>query len=320
MNKLKFGVFLPFYALRFRNEDTLSFDRIKNLVLECEQLGYDYVWLDDHLMYGKQPVLECWTTLSALSSITSKIRLGTMVLCNSFRNPAVLAKMAATLDVLSNGRLELGIGAGFQKEEHVAYGLPFPNSNDRILKLKESVEIIKSMWQEKKANYQGKFYAIKEAVCEPKPIQQPYPPIIIGGSGEKLTLRVVAEHANRYDWGYLSTLAVYKNKLKILKEYCKLAGRNFQEIEKSCWIGGQIFLAENQAELDKKIMGWKPKNLPLKDFERLNLVGFPIDCIREIQKYSRLGVNNFMLFFGDLPDCSSLRLFAKCCMKTKSIV
>jgi alkanesulfonate monooxygenase SsuD/methylene tetrahydromethanopterin reductase-like flavin-dependent oxidoreductase (luciferase family) len=271
-------------------------------------------------MFEKKPILECWTTLSALSSITQNIKLGTMVLCNSFRNPAVLAKMAATFDVLSKGRLELGIGAGFHKEEHDAYGLPFLSPNDRILRLKEYVEIIKNMWKETEVNYQGKFYTTKKAVCEPKPLQKPHPPIIIGGSGEKLTLKVVAEYANRYDWGHLPTLALYKNKLRILKKYCEMVGRNFQEIERSCWLGGQIFLTENQKELDEKIMRWKPKNLSLKDFKRKNLVGSSNNCIKRIQQYTKLGVTNFMLFFGDLPDYESLRIFAKSCLKLESVV
>ena len=172
MNKTKIGVFLPFYA--FKSPQT--FERVRNVVLECERLGYDSIWLDDHLMYGKTPILECWTTLSALASLTAKIRLGTMVLCNSYRNPALLAKMAATLDVISNGRLELGIGAGVQKDEHEAYGIPFPKPSERIERMKEAVEIIKKLWTEENANYQGKYYTVNEAVCLPKPLQKPHPP------------------------------------------------------------------------------------------------------------------------------------------------
>ena len=133
MNKIKFGVFLPFYAFKVREKSPLSpFDCFRDVVLECERLGYDSVWLDDHLMFQKLPILECWTTLSALASITAKIRLGTMVLCNSFRTPALLAKMAATLDVISNGRLEFGIGAGVQRDEHAAYGIPFLKSHSDL--------------------------------------------------------------------------------------------------------------------------------------------------------------------------------------------
>ena len=131
MGKLKFGVFLPFYAFQAKTP-TERIDQLKNIVLECERLGYDAVWLDDHLMYNNWPILEPWTTLSALSALTSKIRLGTMVTCNPHRNPALLAKTAATLDVLSNGRLELGIGAGAQETEHLAYGYGFPKASVRI--------------------------------------------------------------------------------------------------------------------------------------------------------------------------------------------
>ena len=116
LGKIKFGVFLPFYA--FQAKPNEYYNQLKNVVLECERLGYDSVWLDDHLMYKDSTILECWTTLSALAASTSKIRLGTMVTCNAHRNPALLAKTAATLDVLSNGRLEFGIGAGIQEAEH----------------------------------------------------------------------------------------------------------------------------------------------------------------------------------------------------------
>ena len=154
-----------------------------------------------------------------------------MVTCNSFRNPALLAKMAATLDVVSNGRLELGIGAGVQKDEHVAYGMPFPAPRERIARLKESVEIIKKLWTEEKASYEGKYYRVDEAVCEPKPLQKPHPPITIGGSGEKLTLKVAAQHADRFDWGTLP-FEVYKHKLEVLGGHCKSVGRDVREIEK----------------------------------------------------------------------------------------
>ena len=154
MDKIKFGVFLPFYAFKGAAEGSLSlFDQVRRVVLECEQRGYDSVWLDDHLMFQNRGILECWTTLSALATATSKIRLGTMVLSSGFRNPAVLAKMAATLDVISNGRLEFGVGAGVQQDEHEAYGIPFPKSRARVNRLQEAVEIVKKMWTQEKASY-----------------------------------------------------------------------------------------------------------------------------------------------------------------------
>jgi F420-dependent oxidoreductase-like protein len=306
VDRIKFGVFLPFYA--FKGE---TFTRVRNTVLECERLGYDAVWLDDHLMFKKCPILECWTTLSALSALTSKIRLGSMVLCNGFRNPSILAKMTATLDVASNGRLEFGIGAGIQEDEHEAYGIPFFKPQSRISHLKESVEIIKKMWTQEKTSYQGKYYRVNEAVCEPKPIQKPHPPITIGGSGEKFTLKVVAQHADRYDWGYVPSLESYKNKLDILESHCEAVGRDFNEIEKSCWLGGQIFIAPDQKELSEKISQLKPKNVSLEDFKKFNFIATPDECRKEILRYTSLGVTYFMLFFKDLSDMISLRLFAE---------
>jgi F420-dependent oxidoreductase-like protein len=311
LNKTKFGVFLPFYAF---TEQT--FERVRNMVLECERLEYDSIWLDDHLMYGKHPVLECWTTLSALASSTARIRLGTMVLCNSYRNPALLAKMAATFDVISNGRLEFGIGAGVQEDEHKAYGIPFLKASDRISKMKEAVEIIKKMWTEEKANYHGKYYIVNEVVCLPKPLQKPHPPITIGGGGEKLTMKVAAQHADRCDWGYVPSIEQYRHKLEILKNHCNSVGKDFQEIEKSCWLGDQIFIAQNRQEIDEKVSQWKPHNVSLEDFKKSSFIVTPDECKQKIREYLDLGVTYFMLFFGDLPGLSGLRLFADKVVKT----
>jgi alkanesulfonate monooxygenase SsuD/methylene tetrahydromethanopterin reductase-like flavin-dependent oxidoreductase (luciferase family) len=262
-------------------------------------------------MYGNRPILECWSTLVALSAVTTHLRLGTMVTCNSFRNPALLAKIAATVDVISGGRLEFGIGAGVQEAEHRAYGFPFPAASNRIERLREAVEVIKALWTEEKASYKGKHYSIKKAVCEPKPLQKPHPPITIGGGGEKLTLKVTAQHADRYDWGYVPSLELYKNKLNVLETHCSMVGRDFQEIEKSCWPGGQVVIARNRKELGAKIVREKPNSVALEDFERTSLIGTPDECVRKMQPYVDLGVTHFMLFFGDLPNLSSLQLFAE---------
>ena len=230
MGQKKFGVFLPFYA--FQSKPNEYYAQLKTVVLECERLGYDSVWLDDHLMYKDSAILECWTTLSALAASTSKIRLGTMVTCNAHHNPALLAKTAATLDIMSNGRLEFGIGSGIQEAEHLAYGLDFPKPTVRIAQLEEALEVIRRLWSYQKATYQGKYYTLKDAVCEPKPQQKPRPPIIIGGSGEKHTLKVAAKYADRFDWGFVPSIEAYRHKLSVLKSYCDAVGRNFGEIER----------------------------------------------------------------------------------------
>jgi alkanesulfonate monooxygenase SsuD/methylene tetrahydromethanopterin reductase-like flavin-dependent oxidoreductase (luciferase family) len=273
LGKIRFGVFLPFHAFETKGEFPLSyFDEVRNVVLECERLGYHSVWLGDHLMFGKRSILESWTTLS-------------------------------------------GIGAGVQKDEHIAYGIPFSNPSIRIDHMKEAVEIIRTMWTQEKASYKGKYYRIKEAVCEPKPLQKPHPPITIGGSGEKLTLKVTAHYADRFDWAYLP-LPLYKHKLSVLENHCKTVGRDFQEIEKSCWPSGQIFIAQGRKELDEKLSLKKPKNVTLKDFMKSNLVGTPDDCIQRIQQYANAGATHFMLAFGDIPNLDGARVFAKTVAKT----
>ena len=314
MGKLKFGVFLPFYAFQAKNP-TEHFNILKNIVLECEHLSYDAVWLDDHLMYNNWPILESWTTLSALSSLTSRIRLGTMVSCNLHRNPALLAKTAATLDVLSNGRLDFGIGAGVQMTEHIAYGFDFPRPSVRVECLGEALEVIRRLWTEEKANYQGKHYTLKDAICEPKPFQKPHPPITVGGSGEKHTFKVTAKYADRFDWGFLPSVDIYKHKLEVLENHCKTVGRNFSDIEKSCWPGGQVLIAQDQMELNEKIAKLRPAGCSTDDFKKSILLGTPGECVECLQDYIGLGVTYFMLFFADLPSTDGLRLFSEAVAK-----
>ena len=311
MGKLKFGVFLPFHMLPAKGiPPTRRFSTIRDIVLECEKLGYHSVWLDDHLMYNDWPILECWTTLSALAAHTSKIRLGTMVTCNAHRNPAVLAKAAATLDVISGGRLELGIGSGVQEKEHRAYGFGFPKFSVRAERLGEALQVTRQLWTQEKASFQGKHYALRDAVCEPKPVQKPHPPITVGGSSELLLRTATALYADRFDWG-LQPIEMYKNKLKFLESYCKIIGRDFAQIEKSCWPAGQVLIAENQKDLDKKISRHKPPNVNLEEFKKTTLAVTPVKCIEQLQGYLNLGVTFFMLYFADFPSTEGLKLFAE---------
>jgi len=309
LGKPKFGVFLPFYAIQANCEPQQRFHLFQEIVLEVELLGYDSVWLDDHLMYGDWPILESWTTLMALAASTSKIRLGTMVSCNAHRNPALLAKAAATFDVLSNGRLEFGIGSGIQESEHIAYGFSFPKPSTRIEQLSEALEVITELWTKERANYQGKHHNLKDAICEPKPAQKPHPPITVGGSGEK-TLKVTAKYADRFDWGFLPSIEEYTQKLYALERQCNVVGRRLCEIEKSCWPAGQILLAQDQAELSEKIRQKKPAAVSLEDFKKYTFAATPDEFKKQIQFYLNLGVTYFMLYFADLPNMDSLRLFS----------
>jgi F420-dependent oxidoreductase-like protein len=313
VRKIKFGVFLPFYAFQTQNP-TAHYQQLLDLVLECERLNYDSIWLDDHLMYDHWPILESWTTLSALAAKTNRIRLGTMVSCISHRNPTLIAKSAATLDTISNGRLDLGIGAGAQEKEHTAYGFGFPKLGERVEILGEALEVITQLWRKDKTSYQSKYYTLEDAVCEPKPLQKPNPPIIIGGNGEKL-LKVTARYADRFDWGNLS-IESYQNKLGILEKNCKEMGRDFSKIEKSCWPAGQVLIAENQKELSAKVKEAKPNGMTLTAFNKSTLVGAPEEFIEPLHAYLDLGVTYFMLYFADLPKVDSLKLFAEKILKS----
>jgi F420-dependent oxidoreductase-like protein len=306
--KPKFGVFLPFYAFP-EKEPAKKYQQLKQVVLECERLGYDSVWLDDHLMFGDWSILESWTTLAALATLTSKIRLGTMVTSVAHHHPALLAKAAASLDVISNGRLEFGVGAGCQEGEHVAYGFGFPSAGVRVERLGEALEVVTRLWTQQKASYKGKYYTLKDAVCEPKPLQKPHPPITVGGSGSQ-TLKVTAEYADRFDFGYLP-MKEYKQKLEALKEYCKSLGRDFGAIEKSCWPAGQLLVVKNQGDLAAKIARFKPAVMPIDEFRKSTLAGTPEECSKQLEDYEKLGVSYFMLFFADLPSTVGLRLFSE---------
>ena len=190
---MKFGLHHPNFNFDHRIDDSSQIiDCLKNLVTRAETLGFDSFWVMDHFhqtpLIGKpgEPMLESWTTLSALSGITSRIKLGTLITGIIYRHPSVLAKIAATLDVLSKGRLFMGIGAAWDKPESIAYGITFPAIKERLLRLEETIQIIRKMWtEEPSASFVGKYYQIQNAYCNPKPIQKPSPSIMIGGSGEQ---------------------------------------------------------------------------------------------------------------------------------------
>jgi alkanesulfonate monooxygenase SsuD/methylene tetrahydromethanopterin reductase-like flavin-dependent oxidoreductase (luciferase family) len=228
--------------------------------------------------------------------------------------------MTATIDVISNGRLELGLGAGWDKQEYQAYGIPFPKPSIRIAQMREGIEIIKQLWTEKKASFRGNYFSLNQATCEPKPLQKPHPPITIGGSGEKLLLKVVALFADRSN--FFGSTMEFAHKLKVLKNHCLKVGRNYDEIEKS-W-SGRIMVSDDRQKLiatakklhysGKIITNFSGQESFEKWFERTKnegLIGTPSECIAKIKKYVDLGVTYFMLSFLDSPSTNNINLFAK---------
>ncbi|EFH81793.1 LLM class F420-dependent oxidoreductase [Ktedonobacter racemifer] len=199
----------------------------------------EHAWLFDHFMpiVGdyKGPCLEGWSLLSAFAALTKRIRIGLMVTGNTYRHPAVLANIGATVDVISNGRLDFGIGAGWNEREHSSYGIPLYTTGERIRRFGEACEVIRQMWTEEAPTFEGRYYQIKEAYCEPKPVQKPYPPFVIGGSGEKLTLRIVAQYADIWNMAG-GSIDDFKHKSAVLDEHCAAIGRDPNTISRSIQI------------------------------------------------------------------------------------
>jgi len=193
-------------------------------------------WMFDHFVpingHVEGPCMDGWTLLGALAAATQRVRLGLMVGCNGYRYPAVLAKIATTVDRVSGGRLDMGLGAGWFELEYDMYGIPFAPPAQRIHEMDEACEVLKRLWTQELADFEGKYYGLKAARHEPKPVQKPYPPITLGGGGEKLTLRVVAKHADMWNFGG-GTPEEGARKSRILDEHCAAIGRDPATIRRS---------------------------------------------------------------------------------------
>jgi alkanesulfonate monooxygenase SsuD/methylene tetrahydromethanopterin reductase-like flavin-dependent oxidoreductase (luciferase family) len=251
-------------------------------------------------------MFECWTTLAAISQRTSRVRLGQMVGCSLYRNPGLLAKITSNIDVMSGGRLDWGIGAGWYDGEFRAYGYDFPSNADRIRMLRETVEIVKLMWSEPDASYEGRHFSIAGAQCDPKPVQTPHPPIWIGGGGEQLTLRVVARLADRSNFG--GNPEEWAHKCEVLKGHCADVGRDYDEITKT-W-SPELFVRETEAEVaaagSRSFWGE-----PVESWTAGNLVGTPAQVAERIATYRDLGCSGIIPWISDYPDTETLRLFGE---------
>jgi F420-dependent oxidoreductase-like protein len=314
--KIKFGFIVP-QGWKLDLPKDLSpddqFGLIKKMSKQAETLNYDSIWLYDHFHTVPRVELvsmfECWTTLSALAMETEKIGLGQIVTCNSYRNPALLAKMASVLDVISGGRLLFGIGAGWYEHEYLGYGFEFPKPSIRIGMLDEAVQIIKKMWTEEKVDFRGKYYNMKNAINYPKPLQKPHPPILIGGGGEKLTLRIVAKYAGIYNWWSHGTVEDFKIKLDVLKRHCEEIGRDYKEIEKS--YSTDVIIGESEKEVQSLTRELIEDRWISKEELKFKLVGTPEQCIEQLEKLVELGTTYFILYFARALETRSYELFAK---------
>ena len=224
---MKFGI--------FTSMGTQSWPGIAQWWRHLEQSGWDIACVTDHFMPNtptrEGPVMEAWSTLSALAALVPRITIGTIVLGNTYRHPAVLAKMAAQLDIICDGRLLLGLGAGWQENEHHAYGLEFFTLRERLARLDEACTVLRTLFTQPRSSFDGTYYQLNDAPLEPKPIQQPYPQLMIGGGGEKVTLGIVAKHADLWNvWGGPSVMT---RKGEILNQHCERIGRDPLTIARS---------------------------------------------------------------------------------------
>jgi len=271
----------------------------------CDRVGIDHIWTIDHLVDPPKPdrfLYEAWTLASALAGVTDHVKLGHLVLCNLFRPPSLLAKMAATLDHISGGRVILGIGAGYFPLEFDAYGIPFPDVGPRLQMLREGIEVCKALWTQSPATYKGTHYTVEDAYCEPRPMQRPHPPILIGGSGEKVLLKIVAEHASYWNNSPM-TIDVIEHKIGVLQRHCEAIGREPAEIQISQMI--TLLIAETEAKAKRML-----EDAQAVGFWGEAIVGTPTQAIEKIQGLVDRGVRAFQ--FGTRPDVPAemVELFA----------
>jgi len=300
---MKLGVFVPQGWRMDLNSIKLEdqWNTIINSASKIEELGYESIWVYDHFHTvpkpTQDPTYECWTLMSALSQTTSKVRLGQMCTCNSYRNPAYLTKVASNIDVMSNGRLEYAIGAGWYDHEYKAYGYDYPTAGIRLKMLEESLIIYKKMTTEENPSFNGEFYKIDGAINQPKPIQKPYPPLWVCGGGEKVTLKLLAKYGDYGNWDV--DVEGFIEKSKILQEHCDNVGRNFEEIGRT--LHTNVLISENQKDLDKKIRKLSAyTNIPEDYYHERPLIGTKDKVFTTLNQYKEAGCEYLIAYIPDI--------------------
>jgi F420-dependent oxidoreductase-like protein len=278
-----------------------QWETIINSANKIEELGYHSLWVYDHFHTvpspTQDPTYECWSLMAALSQTTSKVRLGQMCTCNSYRNPAYLTKVASTIDVMSGGRLEYAIGAGWYDQEYKAYGYDYPSAGVRLKMLEESLIIYKKMTTEDEASFEGEYYQINKAINQPKPIQKPHPPLWVCGGGEKVTLKLLARYGDYGNWDV--DVEGFINKSNILREHCENENREFSDIGRT--LHTNVIIGENQADLDSKIEKISEfTSIPKDMYLSKPLVGVKNKVFEKIDEFESHGCSYLIAYIADI--------------------
>ena len=293
----------------------ISWAELRETWQEVEKLGFDTLWVNDHLLPSvgpsDAPNLEGWTVLSAIAALTTRVRIGVMVTSNTFRHPVVLAKMATTVDHISGGRLILGIGSGYFAQEHQVYGIPLHTPSRRARQLEEALQVIRKLWTEENVSFTGTYYQLANAPFAPKPLQKPHPPIMIAGTGEKLILPLVAKYADMWNAGGLGIEALAR-KVAILEEHCARIGRDASDIEKTYLT--PLYLRSNPSEVERLLTQIpQVQTLSIEQMRAMILAGDVAAVQRQVQAYLDVGITHIIIALRrpGFYDREGLRLFAR---------
>ncbi len=309
-------------GVMIEGQEGLTWERWRRIAEAADTLGFESLWRSDHLFslfgVGTRPGLDTWPSLTVLATMTRRIRFGPLVCPITFRHPAMLAREAAAVDVLSGGRLELGVGAGWHDREHEAFGIPYPRVGERIRRLDEGIHVIHALWSDGPAQFEGRFYRLDGAAGWPKPVQRPRIPLIVGGKGPRL-LEVVAKHADEWNCGGSQPPAAVRARTETLDAACRKIGRDPRTIRRS-WMGA-FLIGENGAGLERrarKIQEYVPPRAAtpaskLPDVLRGEgwLVGSPEEIVRQMRVLTAEGIERFMLQLFDQEDLEALHLVAE---------
>jgi probable F420-dependent oxidoreductase len=289
-----------------------TWQEYRTLCVEAEAMGFDSFWVFDHFVPGPVdrhgPCLECFTTISALASITTRITLGTLVVAVAYRNPGLVGKMGAMVDQISGGRFVLGMGAGYNQYEHEMYGGTLPSKAERVRMEDEALALIRTMWTEQPASFHGRFYTLKDALTDPPPLQKPYPPILVGARGEQLAFRVVAKHADQ--WNTAASVDDVRRLSAVLDERCREVGRDPATLERTAIVLQTVAAspAGEQAAKDKLTAVFRQ---PFEALAPRVMTGPPEAAVERLQEYIDAGITHFMFSVFAPYDLDGLRVLAE---------